>query len=290
MRQAQKRSAIESCGLPLRKIADLTVGLATLRDGLFLLSTPPIVDGRYRIERDGVAYDIEPAITRSVVKVSEHPNQSSLDAASTRILFPYEESEDGVVTVVPEDRMAAEFPGALAYLASVRDELARRDHGKKTYDAWYAHGRRQGLSVAGRGQLLTVIYASAPRFLVDPTPGRRFVNGYAVVPKTGLPAGRAWSTPTGLRALRALLESDAMAVYAHLTSAPLSGGYRCYAGNYIAPFGVPSVTEDDIAALAGMGTEAATRWYAERAGLDADALIALADRLLGRTRASGKAA
>ena len=270
--------AIEGAGEPLRQVAGLGVGVATLRDSLYLLGTPPAgPDGRYLLDRGG-AFAIEPGLTRPVLKVSEHKGQGSLDTAATLILFPYEERPDGVIAAVPEERMAREFPGALAYLESIRPELAQRDRGKKAYEAWYAYGRRQGLAVPGRGQLLTPIYASAPRFLVDPAPGHRFLNGYAVAPKAGSP----WATPDGLRALAALLSCDAMAVYVHLTSSPLAGGFRCYAGNYIANFGVPAPSTADIAALAAGGPEAAARWYAERAGMDHESLRALAARLLAR--------
>jgi hypothetical protein len=267
--------AIEKCGTPLVRIANLTVGLATLRDGLYLLGTPKLIDDKYRVTRDGVTYDIEAALTRLCVKVSEHRNQASLDATETRILFPYREDGDGNVIVVDEKTMADQYPGALSYLLSIREELRKRDHGKKTYEAWYAFGRRQGLSVAGRGQLLTPIYAGSPRFLIDPIPGRRFVSGYAVVPRTDQPLGRIWATPTGLRALRNILESDAMAAFVRLTSAPLAGGYRCYAGNYIAPFGIPAMSTEEVAVVASMTRGEVLDWYASKSGIDASVFTRL---------------
>lgn len=268
--------AIEQCGTPLSRIANLTVGLATLRDNLYLLGTTERIGDSYRLVREGVAYDIEAAVTQPCVKVSAHRNQTSLDTTETRILFPYRESPDGTTTVVDEKTMADQYPGALSYLHSIREELIKRDHGKKTYEAWYAFGRRQGLSVAGRGQLLTPIYAGAPRFLIDPTPGRRFVSGYAVVPRIDAPLGRIWATPTGLRALRNILESDAMAAFVRLTSAPLAGGYRCYAGNYIAPFGIPAANNEEIRALSSMTPGATLAWYASKSGIDASVFTRLA--------------
>jgi SAM-dependent methyltransferase len=276
-------AAIEAVGHPLSEVAGLGVGLATLRDGLFLLSgATPVVD-RLRIERGGAVFEIEAAVTRPVLKVSDHPDQASLDTASERVLFPYDDAGD-TVAAIPEDRMRADYPGAMAYLDAVRPELAKRDHGAKTYDAWYAYGRRQGLRPAGRGQLLTPIYAASPRFLADPAPGRRFLNGYAVTPFADRPAGAPWSTPEGLLALRAVLESDAMSVYAQLTSSPLSGGYRCYAGGFTAPFGIPDPAPGDIARLAAAGRAEATAWYAERAGVAPGVIEAMADKLSVRRR------
>jgi hypothetical protein len=264
-------------------MAELTVGLATLRDNLYLLGgdTPSTPEG-YRLTRDGQTFLIETALTRPVVKVSEHPDQVSLAAGTNQILFPYDEKAEGI-TIIAEERLRTAYPGAYAYLCAMRTQLAERDRGNKTYETWYAYGRRQGLRAPHRGQLLAPIYADVPRFLLDRAPGHRFINGYAVIPRPGVLAG-VWSTDEGLRALRALLESDAMALYVNLTSAPLRGGYRSYSGTYIANFGIPPVTTDDLTRLANADCNTATRWYLNAIGDSWDDFLRLCARLPGGTR------
>jgi len=298
-------SGIEKVGKPLSEIASLGVGLATLRDWVFLVRNPVLVtlDGTgldkgcgecYRVEYEGKVFAIEKGITRPVIRVSDHPSQASMDQVETRVIFPYQEDSAGRPKVLGEETLRDTYPGAYWYFLAMKDELAERDHGKKTYDAWYAYGRRQGLVLPGQGQLLTTIYAARPRFLIDVAPGHLFVNGYAVIPKLTIKgAGKSvetseakpglgvlWGTPEGLRALARILESDAMAVYVGLTSAPLAGGFRCYAGNYIANFGIPNVTSDQIATLANMTNSEAGVWYCQQAGLDPQVVSAMAKRFL----------
>jgi hypothetical protein len=268
--------AVESCGTPLASLAKLGVGLATLRDYLFFLGSAPLVKGDYQLERDGQTYQIEAAVTCPIIKISEHLDQASLDRCQTRMLFPYEENSAGEMVVIPEEKMRGRYPGALAYLSSIRSELAKRDHGRKNYETWYAYGRRQGLKLLNAGQLLTTVYSATPRFLLDPAPGRRTINGYAVVP---IP-GSLWASAPGLTALRAILQSEIMALYISLTSTALAGGYFCYAGNYLARFGIPDLTLAEMAQVQSLSPQACADWYAAQAKISASTLDHLRNRLL----------
>jgi len=268
--------AVENCGSPLASFAKLGVGLATLRDYLFFLGSPTLVNDLYQLSRGGQDYQIEAAVTCPIIKISEHPDQASLDGCQTVIIFPYEPTADGSMVVIPEEKMQALYPGALAYLNSIRPELAKRDHGRKSYEAWYAYGRRQGLKLLNTGQLLTTVYSATPRFLLDPAPGRRTINGYAVVPSPD----SLWASETGLRTLQVILQSEIMALYISLTSTALEGGYFCYAGNYLARFGVPALTLTQMARVQSLSPQACTDWYAAQAKIPPQSLNNLHDRLL----------
>jgi adenine-specific DNA-methyltransferase len=268
--------AVESCGSPLASFAKLGVGLATLRDYLFFLGSAPLVNGTYQISRDGQAYQIEPEVTCPIVKISEHLDQASLDRCQTRMLFPYEINQTGEMSLIPEEKMQTLYSGALAYLTSIRPELAKRDHGRKKYEAWYAYGRRQGLKPLNTGQLLTTVYSATPRFLLDPAPGRRTINGYAVVPTPG----SLWATETGLRTLQVILQSEIMALYITLTSTALAGGYFCYAGNYLARFGLPDLTLGQMTEVRSLSPQVCADWYATRAKISPQNLNHLRERFL----------
>ena len=268
--------AVENCGTPLASLAKLGVGLATLRDYLFFLGSTPLLNGAYQLARDGQIYQIEPEVTCPIVKISEHPDQASLDRCQTRMLFPYEQNQAGEMIIISEEKMRTHYPGALAYLTSIRPELAKRDHGRKNYEAWYAYGRRQGLKLLNTGQLLTTVYSATPRFLLDPAPGRRTINGYAVVPTPGT----LWATAPALLALRAILQSEVMALYISLTSTALAGGYFCYAGNYLARFGIPDLTLAQIAQVQALSPQACADWYAAQVKIRPQTLNHLRERLL----------
>jgi hypothetical protein len=126
-----------------------------------------------------------------------------------------------------------------------RPLLDTRDKGKKTYPAWYAYARTQGLNFHGI-KLLTPTFSALPRFLYQPHTDSLFCNGYGVYLKAPPPAIYAELT---LKALIKILNSSLMNYYVHQTSVSLQGGYPCYQKNFISKFGIPVFTTDEITLL-----------------------------------------
>jgi adenine-specific DNA-methyltransferase len=103
----------------LGEVATLHNGVATLCDAIFIHDTPLF----------------EEPCWRPILKVSKQSVRS--------ILYPY--ADDG--TILPEAGFKLSNPQTYAYLTRNRERLAARDRGAKTYEAWYAFGRRQGLKI-----------------------------------------------------------------------------------------------------------------------------------------------
>ena len=236
----------QSGGRPLSEVADIRFGVATLRDSHYLLSGE-VRDGKYVKRLDGKEFLIEAEATVPAVRASEVASQKELDKCATRIIFPYTRDDAGQASVWSEDRLA-EFTGAHEYLAAIAPELAKRDHGKKTYAAWFAYGRTQGLGAWQGTRLLTPLYAARPRFLVDKTNDRVFLNGCAIAPKSG--------TGISVRLLAALLNSSVLHYFVEQTSSPITGGYFSYQKGPLSTFHIhDEAIRQQKAILAATGAE-----------------------------------
>jgi adenine-specific DNA-methyltransferase len=144
------------------------------------------------------------------------------------------------VMVLSEETLAERFPGGYAYLCAVRPELALRDKGRKTYPAWFAYARTQGLTPSG-DKLLTPLYAARPRFLRDGRDGALFINGCSVTVRPDAPD---W---VDLDLLATVLNSGVCHYFVESTANAIDGGFFAYQKSQLGRFSlVPS-----LAGLAG---------------------------------------
>ena len=222
-------------------LADIRFGIATCRDKLYLLTGQQDADGNYVKVCDQVTYAVEPGVTRRCVKVSGLADQGALAADTTRVLYPYTLA-DGKATVLAEESLAAQFPGAYAYLLAVRGQLAARDLGRKVYPAWYAYARTQSLAPSGE-KLLTPLYAGAPRFLRDTDPESLFMNGCAVTTREGAPG---W---VSLDLLSLILNSGVCRYFIESTATAITGGFFSYQKSQLGALGIVRLDPAEVAAL-----------------------------------------
>ena len=232
-------AAALSVGTPLAELAVIRYGIATLRDGVYLLDA----EGR---TRTGVL--VESAATAPVVKVAGLATQADLDACTTRIIFPYRYDDTGRAVAWTEEELAR-YPATRDYLESQRAELARRDHGRKQYAAWFAYGRTQGLARVTTPRLLSPLYAAAPRFLLETTPGRLVVNGVTVTPRPG--------APLDALALAAILNSPVLRYHVERVGAPITGGFYGYQKAALEGFRIPDAVVARIEEI--LATDSAER-------------------------------
>lgn len=234
-------TTIAEAGTKLSDVADIRFGLATCRDKLYMLDGTRTATGNFVKTYNGVQYEVEPGLTRRCIKVSGTQSVEELDDAQTRILYPYSLT-DGSAVILGEDQLAREFPHAYTYLRAIREELERRDNGRKTYAAWYAYARTQGL-VPGAPRLLTPLYAGTPRFLLDTHEDGLFINGCSVTVKDTAPDG------VDLEALGWLLNSAVCRFFIETTSVAISNGFFAYQKKQLGALGVLALTEEDRAVL-----------------------------------------
>ena len=102
----------------LNKLCNIKYGIATLRDNIYI--------------HDKKLFD-EPC-WKQIYKVSKN--------IIRYIIYPY---EDGVI--IGEEQFKKDNPQTYDYLLGNKEELSKRDKGKKKYETWYAYGRKQGIKM-----------------------------------------------------------------------------------------------------------------------------------------------
>jgi adenine-specific DNA-methyltransferase len=238
-------SKLEAGQLRLGKVADIDTGVATLRDPLYFVDSKTEIGGFYVKTYKGKSYPIEKEITREIVKVSDLMSEADLLTNTRRIIFPY--LREGNHRLIPEDELAREFPNAYQYLRAIRSELEKRDKGKRSYDAWYAYGRTQGLNKYGE-KILNPTFALRPRFILCKKEDMLFCNGYSI----SLPESKQqtivespYSGEIGLELIWRILNSRVMDYYVQKTSYVIEGGYYCYQKQFTENFCLPTLTKEE---------------------------------------------
>jgi methylase of polypeptide subunit release factors len=202
--------------IPLADVFDVRYGLATLRDKLFSFRSTA-VDGFYPLHYEGTTYRIEADFTKKCIKVSGLKSETDIADDDLRIIYPYHVVAGKAVPMM-EDEVRSHFPEAFKYLLAIKDELAKRDKGKKEYPEWFSYGRSQGL-IPYKAKILTPLYCLDPRFMIDDTESL-FINGCALVLKEG--------SEVSLKEAQKFLNSDAVRDFMLATSNPIDGGYVAY--------------------------------------------------------------
>lgn len=237
---------IEQSGLRLNQIADISTGIATLKDSLYSIDSASTVGDYYIKIYSGKRYRIEKDITREFIKVSDFANSCEMRKNTRRIIYPY--SSDQRAVIMEENYLKKEYPNAYNYLCAIRGELEGRDKGEKKYDTWYAYGRSQGLNNIGK-KLLTPTFSNGPRFMLCENESTLFCNGYAITLKDA--KQRCIDDFFGTKSyydiytLCRLLNSKIMDYYIKKTSYVIQGGYYCYQKQFIETFGLPAMTQKD---------------------------------------------
>lgn len=223
-------TAISQAGRRMDEVANVSYGLATLRDKLYMIDLETLRNGYYHTTYEGVRYRIEESLVKTVIKVSRG------GAGARGIIYPYIiKTEKSVQSahLMAEDTLHNTCPEAYTYLQAIKGELAKRDKGKRVYAAWYAYGRTQGLTGAADG-LVTPLYSKEPRFERPQVRPFLFING-ALVTVTD-------AQYIDLDTLGYLLNSTVCKFYMESTSNSISGGYYAYQKRQLGGFGIPRLS------------------------------------------------
>lgn len=255
---------IESIGRPLKEVANIKVGFATLKDIVFFVREK---DGVCLASNpDGDIVQIERDVTRPAVKVSELKSMSDLAKNNRRIIFPYRKEKNGY-KLIPEQELQNEFPNAYSYLLAYREVLETRDKGKKQYGNWYAWARTQGME-SPAPKLLTKTFSKSPQFVLDNS-DQLFCNGYSVSTKPAT----LFEPSLPIEFLAKVLNSKIMYYYAKLTSFQIEGAYQCYQKNFIEKFGIPNLDIDAINEVINKNQDEVNEYLALIYGIDLDEIL-----------------
>lgn len=243
---------IETIGIPIKKLFDINVGIATLKDELYF------IDGKtekgkylYKATDDGV-FEIEKEITKPVYKISDFKSQDEISLNSRRIICPFK-IKNNVALPILESEMQRKYPKCYKYFLSIKDELIKRDKGKNNFEPFYVWGRTQGLTKTGK-KLLTPTFSSYPRFLLVEEDDAFFTNGYGIYFKKLEDDYLSFSDSEtnyltrveNIRLVQKIFNSYVMHYYVSKTSVSIEGGYPCYQKNFIERFTIPAFSENEI--------------------------------------------
>ena len=168
---------------PLREIANIHVGLATLADAVFIVQdASPEGDEASEtmrvLSKSSGEIEVERGLLRPIIKGSKVKAGKPCHLGSY-VLFPYERSGKRA-RLIPEDELASRYPKGYAYLCDARDLLDRRDNGRPNPRGWYAFGRSQALTTSFGEKIICPPMAKEPTFVVCRQPETTVYAGYVV--------------------------------------------------------------------------------------------------------------
>lgn len=145
--------------IPLNELAEISVGLQTSNDKVFIYEPQDNTNDLYRFSKDGRVWDIEKKICLpAIYKLSFSAFESI--APNAQIIFPYE-IVDGKAMLFTEDRLKTKFPLCYEYLLFYKEELLDRKIDNKKVREHYEIATRKGETSKvkwfqfGRSQSLT---------------------------------------------------------------------------------------------------------------------------------------
>ena len=247
--EQQNIKIIESVGLPIGKLFDICVGIATLKDEVFFVDGSIIDKNCYtKITAKGT-FHIEQEVVKPVYKISNFKVQADIETNTKKIICPYK-IENGTAQIIPEMEFKLKYPLCYKYLLSEKENLMARDKGKVKFEPFYMWGRTQGLTRNGK-KILNPTFSQFPRFLLVEEEGF-FTNGYGLYIRDKLKLGDINPTTNplvkieNLDVVQKILNSFIMHYYVSKTSVSIEGGYPCYQKNFIEKFTIPLLTEKEI--------------------------------------------
>lgn len=169
----------ENRGPTLGEICSIRVGLATLRDNIYvnrLISPVSLNDEQSDCViqiKNGEFRSIESGALRHIAKVSKL--KSPDEDQRLVIIYPYETLSGNAVPWSSSSQKR--FPKAMNYLEENRDELATRGHGVRS---WFEYGSTQGLTTLFGKKLLVPSMSKDASLLLWTREEWTFYSGYGI--------------------------------------------------------------------------------------------------------------
>jgi adenine-specific DNA-methyltransferase len=241
---------IETAGIPIGKLFDICVGIATLKDDIFFIDGTKEKNGFYiKITKNGI-FEIEKSIVKPVYKISDFRSQEDVEQNTRKIICPYI-IKHGIASSIPESEFKKKYPRCYNYFLSEKENLLTRDKGKVIFDPFFIWGRTQGLTRRGM-KILNPTFSQRPRFLLVREEDGFFTNGYGLYfrEQSSNDMFNDFINPISklenIDVVQKILNSNVMDYYVKKTSVSIEGGYPCYQKNFIEKFTIPELTQEEI--------------------------------------------
>lgn len=222
--EIEKINKIENAGTQLKDLCEINCGIATLADKIYLLND-------YQINIDNKKFNIEPEICKSIIKASRLHSEDEIKKNNLKIIWVYDKEGN----IIPENKLAKDYPNTYEYLQYMKPELDKRDKGKINPVSWYAFGRTQGLESTFGEKLLTSTMNKKPNFIYCEDEESTFLSGYQIKSKK-----------IDLQILKKILNSSIMEEYIEMISRSYQNGWKAYSKTFIENFGIPKITGEKL--------------------------------------------
>lgn len=230
-KELENLSKLESAGIPLNKVCNISVGIATQFDKAFTVFKN---EGNwYGHDERNNKYVIERDVIKPLIKISSINCKDDIENNNRGIIFPYF-IENNKVTEFEEGYFLEKYPNAYSYLSIWKERLLKRQSGKVKNEDWFKWGRIQSM-IPKKNKILTKTFNKGPSFILDTTDSL-FSNGYAIQPIL---------KNYDITFIHMILNSYIFEYYVKLTSFEIGGEYQCFQKNFIENFTIPIIDLQD---------------------------------------------
>lgn len=222
---------------------DISTGIATQKDKLFLIDNSNLIDNKYMTKfYNGKEYFIE---KESVVRVYKGSGQEKEHLKYSYIIYPYT-IKNNIATIKSQEYLIEKEPLTYEYFVESKFDLIKRSGINEKDSNWYRYGRTQSLN-RFEPKILFPTNTIKPNFnLIEDS--ALFFNGYAIY---GL-KGRSLSLDE-LKALEFILNSKLVEIFMLSTSYFIGSGYVSYQKKYIEKVTIPLLTDEQTNKILRLG-------------------------------------
>ncbi|WFA75359.1 Eco57I restriction-modification methylase domain-containing protein [Streptococcus suis] len=138
----------------LRDLSEISVGLQTSLDEVFIIETNSSDDDFYYFSKKGIEYRVEKDIVKpAIYKVSL--NKYRMIQPNRMMIFPYKKI-DSSMQLIDIDEMKTAYPECFKYLSVFKNKLKSRSIQslKDLNTEWYRYGRHQSLANFDSGDMI----------------------------------------------------------------------------------------------------------------------------------------
>ncbi len=152
--------------VPLKEIADITVGLQTSADKIYIIQPHSETKKSYVFTKDSVEYKIEKAICKPCLYDLSFGLFDTVEP-NAQLIFPYTIT-DNAAEVFSEKYFRDSYPLAWAYLSKFKKELKKRSINGTKSPKWYQYGRSQSLTkFHDTTKLIWPVLSTSPSYVCD---------------------------------------------------------------------------------------------------------------------------
>lgn len=215
---------------------DISTGIATQRDSLYLIDDYKQVNGKYTFAKrfNNKVYNIESDAVMKIIKGSGSSKKNIIKEQF--IIYPYM-IKNNSASLINLNILMNKYPNLFKYFMDAKKELQNRSGIDNNDDIeWYKYGRSQSLTKT-MPKIIFPTNTNHPQFRYFDE-FALFYNGYAVY---GIKDFNCSSKD--MQCLTLILNSSLIDEFMKLTSYYIGGGYVSYQKKYLSKVTIPFMTE-----------------------------------------------